>query len=51
MRTEAAHEETSRVDTAQRVFLDAGNLGLEPPLRWSVYGDPYEITGAPSSRW
>lgn len=51
MRTEAAHDDTSRVDTAQRVFLDAGNLGLEPPLRWSVYGDPYEITGEPASHW
>lgn len=51
MRMEAAHEDTSRVDTAQRVLLDAGNLGLEPPLRWSVYGDSYAITGEPSSRW
>lgn len=51
MRTEAAHEDTSRVDTAQRVFLDAGNLALDAPLRWSVYGDSYEISVDPSSRW
>ncbi|MFI9383174.1 chitosanase [Kutzneria sp. NPDC052558] len=43
MKTEEAHSDTSRVDTEQRVFLNAGNLGLNPPLRWQVYGDPYEI--------
>jgi len=51
MRAEAAHEDTSRIDTAQRTFLDAGNLSLDPPLRWSVYGDPYKIESAPPSRW
>ncbi|GAB7043350.1 MULTISPECIES: chitosanase [Catenuloplanes] len=44
MRREAAHRDTSRVDTAQRVFLRAGNLDLNPPLRWSVYGDGYAVT-------
>lgn len=43
MKREAAHEDTSRVDTAQRVFLRAGNLGLDPPLRWKTYGDRYSI--------
>ncbi|GAA4195578.1 chitosanase [Microbispora amethystogenes] len=43
MRTEEAHADTSRVDTAQRVFLRSGNLDLDPPLRWKVYGDAYEI--------
>jgi chitosanase len=43
MHEEAAHEDTTRVDTAQRVFLDEGDLDLDTPLRWSVYGDPYEI--------
>ena len=43
MRTEAAHEDTTRVSTAQRVFLDAGNLDLHLPLRWHVYGDAFEI--------
>ncbi|RGA02190.1 chitosanase, partial [Microbispora triticiradicis] len=45
MRTEEAHADTSRVDTAQRVFLRSGNLDLDPPLRWKVYGDAYEIPG------
>ncbi|MBO4275374.1 chitosanase, partial [Microbispora triticiradicis] len=45
MRTEEAHADTSRVDTAQRVFLRNGNLDLDPPLRWKVYGDAYEIPG------
>ncbi|MFI1356362.1 chitosanase [Streptomyces sp. NPDC020898] len=43
MEQEAAHEDTSRVDTAQRVFLDQGNLDLDPPLDWKVYGDSYYI--------
>jgi len=51
MKKEEAHEDTSRVDTAQRVFLDAGDLSLDPPLRWSVYGDPFEILSDPPSRW
>ena len=43
MQTEAAHEDVSRIETAQRVFLDAGNLDLDLPLRWHVYADPYSI--------
>ncbi len=43
MRTEQAHSDTSRVDTAQRVFLRAGNLDLRTPLHWRVYGDRYSI--------
>ncbi|MFB9447131.1 chitosanase [Dactylosporangium vinaceum] len=43
MRTEEAHSDTSRVDTAQRAFLSAGNLDLRLPLSWKVYGDPYTI--------
>jgi len=43
MRTEPAHRDTSRVDTAQRVFLRAGNLDLNPPLSWKVYGDGFAI--------
>ena len=31
------------VDTEQRVFLQNGNLGLNPPLHWSVYGQPFSI--------
>jgi chitosanase len=43
MLTEAAHDDTSRVDTEQRVFLNAGNLDLTPPLTWKTYGDTYTI--------
>ncbi|WP_328809016.1 chitosanase [Nonomuraea montanisoli] len=43
MKAEEAHEDTSRVDTAQRVFLKKGNLDLDPPLTWKVYGDSYTI--------
>ena len=43
MRKEAAHEDVSRIETAQRRFLRAGNLDLQPPLRWAVYGDEYSI--------
>lgn len=45
MRTEQAHSDTSRVDTAQRVFLEAGNLDLSTPLTWSVYGDRFTLAG------
>ena len=44
METEEAHSDTSRVDTAQRVFLRAGNLNLDLPLEWHVYGDPFSIS-------
>ncbi|MGW6743546.1 chitosanase [Streptomyces sp. NPDC055025] len=43
MRAEPSHADTSRVETAQRVFLDRGNLRLDPPLDWTVYGDRYRI--------
>ncbi|MFD1659228.1 chitosanase, partial [Streptomyces caeni] len=43
MKQEEAHSDTSRVDTAQRVFLREGNLNLDPPLDWKVYGDGYHI--------
>ncbi|GAA3713695.1 chitosanase [Streptomyces tremellae] len=45
MKQEEAHEDTSRVDTEQRVFLQQGNLDLDPPLDWKVYGDSYHIGG------
>jgi chitosanase len=44
MLTEEAHSDTTRVDTEQRVFLNAGNLNLNPPLTWKVYGDSYTIS-------
>jgi len=43
MKQEEAHADTSRIDTAQRVFLKAGNLDLHTPLKWKVYGDSFEI--------
>jgi len=43
MQQEEAHSDTSRVDTAQRVFLNAGNFDLNTPLAWKVYGDSYRI--------
>ncbi|WP_433084148.1 chitosanase [Dactylosporangium sp. CA-052675] len=44
MEAEEAHEDESRVEDAQRVFLAARNFDLDPPLRWRVYGDTYEIS-------
>jgi chitosanase len=43
MKQEEAHSDTSRVDTAQRVFLNAGNFDLNTPLKWKVYGDSFAI--------
>ncbi|MGW7575723.1 chitosanase [Streptomyces sp. NPDC054765] len=43
MKQEEAHSDTSRIDTAQRVFLKNGNLDLHTPLDWKVYGDSYHI--------
>jgi chitosanase len=43
MRAEKGHQDTSRVDTMQRRFLRAGNLGLNPPLDFEVSGDHYTI--------
>lgn len=47
MKKEAAHEDTSRVDTAQRVFLRNGNLDLDTPLAWAVYGEDFRIDTDP----
>jgi chitosanase len=44
MKQEEAHSDTSRVDTAQRVFLRNGNLNLDTPLDWKVYGDSYHLS-------
>lgn len=46
MLAEQGHSDTSRVDTAQRVWLNNGNLDLTRPLSWSVYGDPFTVTDA-----
>lgn len=47
MKEEAAHDDTSRVDTQQRKFLNEGNLDLHVPLAWKTYGDSYEILSNP----
>ncbi|TXS39056.1 chitosanase [Streptomyces sp. OR43] len=46
---EPSHSDTSRVETAQRVFVREENFGLETPLRWTVYGDSYVIKGPEAS--
>jgi chitosanase len=51
MRREQAHQDVTRITTAQRVFLDAGNLGLRLPLHWKVYGDAYRLTRAQLRRY
>ena len=43
MKTEEAHSDTTRVDTAQRVFLNNGNLDLNTPLVFAVYGEQFRI--------
>ncbi|WP_316247632.1 chitosanase [Nonomuraea sp. PA05] len=43
MKAEEAHEDTTRVDTMQRVFVRNRNLDLNPPLTWKVYGDKFTI--------
>lgn len=44
MKQEKAHRDVSRVETAQRVFLEKNNLDLQLPLTWKVYGDSYRLT-------
>ncbi|WP_146114355.1 chitosanase, partial [Microbacterium sp. MYb72] len=51
MKKEEAHEDVSRIENAQRVWLNAGNLNLNTPLNWSVYGDPYSIPTNPTPHW
>src|SRR5260370_675636 len=43
MKAEQGHQDTSRVDTMQRKVLKPGNLRLNLPLVFSVYGDKYKI--------
>jgi chitosanase len=43
MKTEAAHEDVSRVETAQRWFLREPNLDLNTPLRFEVYKESFII--------
>ncbi|MFD8221148.1 chitosanase [Streptomyces sp. NPDC059697] len=43
MKAESAHRDTTRIDTAQRMFLYDGNLDLRTPLEWKVYGETYKV--------
>jgi chitosanase len=43
MKSRDADIDTTRVDTAQRRFLDEGNLELRTPLEWRVYGETYRV--------
>ncbi|BAL91235.1 putative glycosyl hydrolase [Actinoplanes missouriensis 431] len=44
MKKEPAHEDVTRIDTAQRVFLNNGNFDLNTPLDFKVYGDSFHIS-------
>ncbi|MFJ8885339.1 chitosanase [Streptomyces sp. NPDC102402] len=46
IRKEPSHSDTSRVETAQRVFVREGRLQLETPLTWRVYGESFRIDHA-----
>ncbi|MFC7533233.1 chitosanase [Actinoplanes sp. GCM10030250] len=43
MKKEPAHSDVTRIDTAQRVFLNNGNFNLNTPLDFKVYGDSFHI--------
>ncbi|MES2461062.1 MAG: chitosanase [Armatimonadota bacterium] len=43
MKSEAAHEDTTRVDTAQRIFVQQKNLDFNAPFVWKVYGQKFQI--------
>ncbi|WP_406099972.1 chitosanase [Streptomyces sp. NBC_01013] len=44
MKSKRNQQDTSRLDTAQRVFLEDGNLALELPLTWTMYGETFTVT-------
>jgi chitosanase len=43
MKHQSHHQDTSRIDDEQRVFLRERKFALRPPLVWHTYGDRYEI--------
>ena len=43
MKHQRGHQDTSRIDDEQRVFLRERKFNLRPPLVWHTYGDRYEI--------
>ncbi|MEU5168367.1 chitosanase [Streptomyces mutomycini] len=46
IRKEPSHSDTSRVESAQRIFVRQGKLQLETPLAWKVYGESFRIAGS-----
>jgi chitosanase len=50
MQAEVGHSNTTRVDTMQRKFLNAGNLTLQLPLAFRVYDSPFEIRANSNAR-
>lgn len=51
MLTEVSPQTATRVTTAQQGLLDAGELDLDPPLDYVMYGDHYRLELAPLCRW
>ncbi|MFJ2743343.1 chitosanase [Streptomyces sp. NPDC087440] len=43
LRTKKTLNDTSRIDTAQRVFLKDGNMDLKLPLKWKMYEEDFSI--------
>ncbi|MFI5805256.1 chitosanase [Streptomyces sp. NPDC051561] len=43
LRTKKTLNDTSRIDTAQRVFLKKGNMNFKAPLEWKMYGEDFRI--------
>lgn len=43
MKARRADIDTSRIDTAQRTWLYDGNMDLETPLVWTMYGETYRV--------
>ncbi len=50
MQRELGHQNTSRVDTVQRKFLNHGNFSLKLPLVFKVNNTPFEIGTTQSAR-
>lgn len=46
MTAEEGHSDVTRIDTLEATFLNAGNLNLNVPLSWKVYGDSYSLSAA-----
>lgn len=43
LRTKKKLNDTSRIDTAQKVFLQKNNMDLKAPLEWKMYGEDFKI--------